>query len=58
MAESVKTIKYLNNLKLTNSSAFIRFMAYEHPTDIDRINDWIKLIKYWQSKSIKEIYFI
>jgi hypothetical protein len=33
-------------------------MAYDHPTDFDRINDWIKLIKYWQSKSIKEIYFI
>lgn len=58
MVDGAETIKYLNNLKLTNSTAFIRFLAYKHSTDFDRINDWAKLIKFWQAKGMKEIYFM
>ena len=58
MVDGAETVKYLNNLKLTNSTAFIRFLAYKHSTDFDRVNDWIKLIKFWQSKGLKEIYFM
>ncbi len=58
MVDSAETIKYLNDLKLTNSTAFIRFLSYNHPTDFERINDWINLIKFWQQKGLKEIYFM
>lgn len=58
IVDSVDTIKYLNNIKLTNDTAFIRFLAYNHETDFSRINDWIKLIKYWKSRELKDVYFM
>ncbi len=58
IVDGAETIQYLNNIKLANSTAFVRFLSYDHPTDIARINDWVKMIKLWQDKGLKEIYFI
>ncbi len=58
IVDSVETVKYLNHIKLTNDTAFIRFLSYGHRTDYARIDDWIKIIRLWQKKGIKEIYFI
>jgi len=58
IVDGAETVKYLNSIKLTNSSAFIRFLSYNHPTDFERINDWVNMIKFWQDKGIREAYFI
>ncbi len=58
IVDGAETVKYLNRIKLTNSSAFIRFLSYNHPTDFERINDWVNMIKFWQDKGIREVYFI
>jgi uncharacterized protein YecE (DUF72 family) len=57
IVDSLETRKYINKLKLTNHTAFIRFIAYGHETDFPRIDDWLKLIKEWQTKGLPEIYF-
>ncbi len=58
LVDSVDTVKYLNNMKLTNDTAFIRFLTYNHETDFNRINDWVRLIKYWKDKGLKDAYFM
>ncbi len=57
LTDGVETRKYLNSLRLTNNSAFIRFLSYNHPTDLKRIDDWIKLIERWREKGLREVYF-
>lgn len=58
MVDGAETVQYLNALKLTNRTAFIRFLSYDHQTDFARIDDWVKVIKFWQDKGLNEIYFI
>lgn len=57
IVDSLESRQYINKLKLTNHSAFIRFISYGHETDYPRIDDWVKLISVWQSKGLPEIYF-
>lgn len=56
--DDTETIPFLNNIKITNSSAFIRFEVTNLHIDYERINDWINVIKLWQDKGIKEVYFM
>jgi uncharacterized protein YecE (DUF72 family) len=58
IVDSAETRPYLNKLKLTNDSAFVRFIGYNHPTDLERINEWIVLIGEWKEKGIRDVYFI
>src|SRR5688572_2119451 len=38
--------------------AFIRFVGNSlHPSDFIRCDDWIKRMKYWLAKGLKELYF-
>jgi len=57
IADDLERRKYVNRIKLTNHSAFVRFIAYGHETDFPRIDDWVKLLKLWESKGLPEIYF-
>ena len=45
------------HMRLTNSSAFIRFVGANHPSDYKRLDDWIKRLKKWQTEGIQEINF-
>ena len=56
--DDAETIPYLNNIKITNSSAFIRFEVTNLHVDYERINDWMNVIKLWHEKGIKEVYFM
>ncbi len=43
---------------LTNNKAFIRFTGNNlHPTDYQRIDDWVFHLKDWLSKGVSEIFF-
>ncbi|MEO8512774.1 MAG: DUF72 domain-containing protein [Ignavibacteria bacterium] len=57
IVDKFETIKYLNKLKLTNHSAFIRFDTYGYEIDKKRIDVWINMISKWREKGLPEIYF-
>jgi len=57
IVDSVETRQYLNRIKMTNSTGFIRFISYGHPTDYERIDDWVLQIKKWQLRGLDECYF-
>lgn len=44
--------------RLTTDTAMIRFVGNGlHQTDYERIDAWIKRLKYWFENSLKEVYF-
>ena len=44
--------------RLTTDTAMIRFVGNGlHPTDYERVNDWITRLKFWIEKGVKEVYF-
>lgn len=46
------------HMRLTSKIAFIRFNANDlHPTDFERINKWIHIIKNWMDEGLEEVYF-
>ncbi|WP_290697575.1 DUF72 domain-containing protein [Lacinutrix sp.] len=45
------------HMRLTNSTAFVRYVGSNHPSDYSRLDDWIERIKEWKSQGIKEIDF-
>jgi len=46
------------HMRLTSPKSFIRFVGNSlHSTDYKRIDDWVKRIKSWNEKGIKENYF-
>lgn len=47
----------LLHMRLTNPTAFVRYVGANHPTDYSRLDDWIKRLKEWQEQGIKEIDF-
>jgi len=45
------------HMRLTNSTAFVRYVGANHPTDYTRLDDWVERLKEWKSQGIKEIDF-
>lgn len=46
------------HMRLTTPEAFIRFVGNSlHKSDYTRIDDWVKRIKQWNDKGLKECYF-
>lgn len=46
------------HMYVTLPKTFIRFVGNSlHPTDLPRIDDWVKRIKYWLDNGMKEVYF-
>lgn len=45
------------HMRLTNATAFVRYVGANHETDYTRLDDWIKRIKLWKEQGIKEIDF-
>lgn len=45
------------HMRLTNSTAFIRYVGANHESDYSRLDDWVKRLKEWKSQGIKEINF-
>lgn len=52
-----ETFGLINNYKLTNHTAFIRFNSYGIEIDKPRIDNWVKMITAWSQKGLPEIYF-
>ena len=45
------------HMRLTNNEAFIRYVGANHPTDYDRLDDWVVRLKEWKELGLKKIHF-
>ena len=57
LTDSIESREYINNIRLTNHNAFIRFIAYGHETDYSRIDEWFRQIERWSEKGLPTVYF-
>lgn len=47
----------LMHMRLTNATAFVRYVGANHETDYTRLDDWVERLKEWQEQGVKEIDF-
>ncbi|WP_459212424.1 DUF72 domain-containing protein [Aquimarina rhabdastrellae] len=47
----------LLHMRLTNGTAFVRYVGANHSTDYTRLEDWFERIKQWKAQGINEINF-
>ncbi len=45
------------HMRLTGPVAFIRYVGANHPTDIQRLEDWLARIKKWRREGLQQLYF-
>ena len=45
------------HMRLTGSEAFIRYVGANHPSDVQRLDDWIVRIKKWRKEGLQKLYF-
>ena len=47
----------LMHMRLTNATAFVRYVGANHQSDYSRLDDWVERLKLWKEQGIKEIDF-
>lgn len=47
----------LLHMRLTNATAFVRYVGANHKSDYTRLDDWVERLKIWKEQGIKEIDF-
>ena len=47
----------LLHMRLTNATAFVRYVGANHQSDYSRLDDWVERLKLWKAQGIKEIDF-
>ena len=47
----------LLHMRMTNKTAFIRYVGSNHESDYPRLEDWIDRIKLWKSFGLENLYF-
>lgn len=45
------------HMRLTNPSAFIRYVGANHESDYSRLDDWVERLSQWKAQGIEEINF-
>ncbi len=45
------------HMRLTGPVAFIRYVGANHPTDKERLDDWLARIKKWRKEGLQKLYF-
>jgi uncharacterized protein YecE (DUF72 family) len=45
------------HMRLTNATAFVRYVGANHPSDYNRLDDWLARLKDWKQQGVKEIDF-
>ncbi len=45
------------HMRLTTPSAFVRYVGANHPTDKNRLDDWVARIKEWRDAGLQSLYF-
>ncbi len=47
----------LMHMRLTNNEAFVRYVGANHPSDYDRLDDWIVRLKSWYDQGLRNLHF-
>lgn len=47
----------LLHMRLTNNSAFIRYVGANHPSDYTRLDHWVQRLKKWHEQGLQNIRF-
>ncbi|WP_037321721.1 DUF72 domain-containing protein [Salegentibacter sp. Hel_I_6] len=47
----------LIHMRLSNSTAFIRYNGANHETDYTRLDDWIDKLEEWKKEGLENVYF-
>ena len=47
----------LMHMRLTNATAFVRYVGANHQTDYTRLDDWVWRLKEWKTQGVTEIDF-
>lgn len=45
------------HMRLTNNQCFVRFTGANHPSDIDRLDEWFERLTQWKEQGIEQINF-
>lgn len=45
------------HMRLTSSEAFVRFVGANIPSDYERLDEWIEIIKLWKAEGLQKLYF-
>jgi len=45
------------HMRLTTPTAFVRYVGANHPTDKNRLDDWVARIKEWRDAGLQSLYF-
>jgi uncharacterized protein YecE (DUF72 family) len=45
------------HMRLTNNEAFVRYVGANHPSDYDRLDDWVVRLKEWNDVGLENIHF-
>ncbi len=45
------------HMRLTSPVAFIRYVGANHPSDVDRLDEWVLRIKKWRKEGLQKLYF-
>ncbi len=45
------------HMRLTSPVAFIRYVGANHPSDLQRLDDWVERIQKWRSEGLQQLYF-
>lgn len=44
-------------MRLTNATAFVRYVGANHASDYKRLDDWVVRLNDWKQQGVKEIDF-
>lgn len=47
----------LLHMRLTSPIAFVRYVGANHPSDYQRLDDWVKRISLWKAQGLKKLFF-
>jgi uncharacterized protein YecE (DUF72 family) len=45
------------HMRLTNPTAFVRYVGANHKSDYKRLDDWLSRIKQWKDEGLENLYF-
>lgn len=45
------------HMRLTSNEAFVRFVGANIPSDYERLDEWIEIIKLWKAEGLQKLYF-
>ncbi len=45
------------HMRLTNNQCFVRFTGANHPSDVDRLDEWFERLTQWREQGIEQINF-